>query len=647
MNTLPKVTIITVVYNSVELIERTIQSVLAQDYPSIEYIIIDGNSNDGTVDIIKNYKKGINYWVSEFDEGIYDAMNKGIDIATGLWVNYMNAGDIFADVNVISKIIADVEKETDLICGDTIFIESDSGEERYIRAPGIESIWKHTIGVHQSMFIRTSLMKKYKYNLRYKFSSDYDLFIKLHINRHNFQFVTYAVSCYLYGGSSVTINNRFYSRLEAVAVLANYIPDITAIADNFLFQDMVEAYNEEKNYDNFEFSKHFNIIFHQLNEIKQQYKKIAIYGNGTIGEVCASYLIDHVVVVADKQEKLSKYPTCIPENLKKYNFDCIIISVMGHGRENSIYKYLIDKIKISVDDTPVFCLGKNEQYYKIPDPNSKNSVYQKAGICTQETLDSPVYRKWENEFKLGTIDPISKITNKMHRKLWEWCFIAQALFEQKVLLKGKRGLGFAVGTEPLSSMFCHYGASIVATDLSIDVAQEKGWVDTRQHAFDLSALNARKLCETEKFKKLCQFKNVDMNAIPDSFKNFDFLWSSCSLEHLGSLELGEQFIYNAMKCLKPGGVAVHTTEYNFSSDINTIRTGPTVLYRKKDIKKIRDNLVAKGHTVLDINFDSGTMPDDLIIDVPPYYQDADKAHLKLKHEGYVITSIGIIIIKKQ
>ena len=89
----PKISIITVVYNGEEFLEETVLSVLNQSYKNIEYIIIDGGSTDGTVDIIKKYEDEIDYWVSEADKGIYDAMNKGIDVATGEWINFINAGD--------------------------------------------------------------------------------------------------------------------------------------------------------------------------------------------------------------------------------------------------------------------------------------------------------------------------------------------------------------------------------------------------------------------------------------------------------------------------------------------------------------------------------------------------------------------------
>jgi SAM-dependent methyltransferase len=132
-----------------------------------------------------------------------------------------------------------------------------------------------------------------------------------------------------------------------------------------------------------------------------------------------------------------------------------------------------------------------------------------------------------------------------------------------------------------------------------------------------------------------------MNHIPKDLRGFDFIWSSCSLEHLGSLKHGEYFVYNAMRCLKPGGIAVHTTEYNFSSNEETLDTGGTVLYRRCDIEQIVKRLQYRGHKI-SLDFASGDLPDDQFIDMPPYKHDP---HLKLQLLQYVITSMGLIIEK--
>ena len=111
----PLISIITVVFNGEKYLEETIQSVINQTYSNVEYIIIDGGSSDGTLDIIKKYEERIDYWVSEKDRGIYDAMNKGIDVASGKWLNFMNGGDEFYDNKVIENIFKNCSYEDEYV----------------------------------------------------------------------------------------------------------------------------------------------------------------------------------------------------------------------------------------------------------------------------------------------------------------------------------------------------------------------------------------------------------------------------------------------------------------------------------------------------------------------------------------------------
>lgn len=173
---IPKISVVTVVWNDAVGIERTIQSVINQTYENIEFIVIDGGSTDGTVDVIKKYEEQIDYWISEKDEGIYDAMNKGISVATGMWVNFMNAGDIFVDKNILSNINLNDLSEYVLIYGNKI----QNGQIIYpldIKKLEIGEIHAN----HQSMFFNKELLSnELVYDTRYKIYADYELVNKIY-----------------------------------------------------------------------------------------------------------------------------------------------------------------------------------------------------------------------------------------------------------------------------------------------------------------------------------------------------------------------------------------------------------------------------------------------------------------------------------
>jgi SAM-dependent methyltransferase len=229
---------------------------------------------------------------------------------------------------------------------------------------------------------------------------------------------------------------------------------------------------------------------------------------------------------------------------------------------------------------------------------------------------------------------------RLHRKIWEYCFICEALQDGGFLNPGMYGLGFAVGEEPLSSLFAARDVDILATDLATEDAQRIGWVNTNEHASELSMLNKRNLCDPATFSKRVNFQFCDMNHIPAAFDGkFDFVWSACAFEHLGSIKHGQEFVYSSINCLKPGGIAVHTTEYNVSSKTDTVDNDGTVIYRQCDIQEIIDTLNGRGHSI-EMDWDEGEGPADKYVDVAPYMSDT---HLKLQLGKYVTTSIGLII----
>lgn len=204
-----KVTVITVVYNAVSKIEPTIQSVLGQRYPNIEYIVIDGGSTDGTLDIIDRYRSQIARVVSEKDDGIYDALNKGISLATGDWIGIMNAGDTFVSSDVIRSLFAENEGiDSDVIYGDAIAVDGDS--IHFCKASeNIDDLKKGPCYRHGASFVKNAVHKKYLFDVSKKdmleFALDYEQIYRMYRNGCSFRKISFPVVNYeLRGVSTVS-----------------------------------------------------------------------------------------------------------------------------------------------------------------------------------------------------------------------------------------------------------------------------------------------------------------------------------------------------------------------------------------------------------------------------------------------------------
>jgi len=196
--------VITVVYNNVKDIERTMLSVLNQTWPNIEYIVVDGLSTDGTAKIVNSYKIKIAKLISEKDEGIYDAMNKGLAAATGDYVIFMNSGDEFYDTDTVEKVF-NSSKSADIYYGETEMIDADGkslGQRRH-KAPG-EFTWrsfKYGMSIsHQAIYIRRSLTGPF--DRRYQLSADIDWIIRAAKKAKKIVNVNQYVAKYQVGGIS-------------------------------------------------------------------------------------------------------------------------------------------------------------------------------------------------------------------------------------------------------------------------------------------------------------------------------------------------------------------------------------------------------------------------------------------------------------
>jgi 2-polyprenyl-3-methyl-5-hydroxy-6-metoxy-1,4-benzoquinol methylase len=265
-------------------------------------------------------------------------------------------------------------------------------------------------------------------------------------------------------------------------------------------------------------------------------------------------------------------------------------------------------------------------------------------LCTQSDVESDWFIFWAREMKVAPI---------YHRKLWELSYIAQALWGAGKLQPGMAGLGFGCGQEVLPSLFAKHGVQVMATDLPPHRAEAKEWNASGQYATSAEASRRRDICPDEKLLALIEFRHVDMKAIPPEFaRKFDFCWSSCALEHLGSIANGLKFIEEALTTLKPGGLAVHTTEFNLSPGA-TVDHRDTVLYQERHIAPFAQRLREQGHKVAELDFSRGEGFLDNFVDIPPWPNETVGPRfwpygcLKVYLQGFTCTSLGLVIRTKQ
>jgi glycosyltransferase involved in cell wall biosynthesis len=173
----PKISIITINYNNMEGLDKTINSVISQTYKNTEYLVIDGGSDDGSADIIGRYSKGISYWVSEPDKGIYNAMNKGIGVATGDYLLFLNSGDVLTHKNILEQVIQS-GLDKDLVYGDIVFVKGGQRKEWPSAAQLSFDTFRSGGLPHPCTFIKRSLFELVGlYNEAHLIVSDWEFFL--------------------------------------------------------------------------------------------------------------------------------------------------------------------------------------------------------------------------------------------------------------------------------------------------------------------------------------------------------------------------------------------------------------------------------------------------------------------------------------
>ena len=264
------------------------------------------------------------------------------------------------------------------------------------------------------------------------------------------------------------------------------------------------------------------------------------------------------------------------------------------------------------------------------------------GAYSVPCADHPLTTRWCRQADIGReyaewLDRLG-LPLIAFRKDWEFVAICRALEAAKMLRPDLRALGFGVGKEPLVAAFAAEGVEVLATDLEATDRRAAEWAKTDQHALSMDGLRCPEVCPNDVLERQVRLRAVDMNAIPADLKGFDFVWSACAMEHLGSIDASLAFVERSMECLAPGGLAVHTTEFNVDSDDATVTKGPTVALRRQDLVELERRLARAGHAMAPIAMERRDGILDRLLDVPPYHRKS----LILRLGPYQITSAVII-----
>lgn len=243
----PKLSVITVVYNNATDIERTIKSVINQTYHNMEYIVIDGLSNDGTLSIIEKYQAQISKLVSEKDYGIYDAMNKGLTLATGDYVLFMNSGDEIYDINTVENIFSTAQ-DADIYYGETEMLNASLKSEgtRRHKTPKKLSLASFKYGMcvsHQAIYIKKSITKPY--NSTYQLSADIDWILSALQKAKSIVNVNFYVAKYLMGGLSK--QKHLQSLKERFKIFSHYFGTIPNIFNHGIIALRIAFYYFQHN----------------------------------------------------------------------------------------------------------------------------------------------------------------------------------------------------------------------------------------------------------------------------------------------------------------------------------------------------------------------------------------------------------------
>lgn len=234
-----KISVITINYNNLEGLRKTMESVFAQSCRSFEYIVVDGGSSDGGAELIRENASRIDKWVSERDGGIYNAMNKGVKMASGEYCLFLNSGDVFHDCQVMHKVLQ-TPFNADIVFGRVENVRDGKVVKHYVPEDKITLMHIYETGLHHAgSFIRTDLMEKYPYNEKLKICSDREFFIRtLVVDNATFQNLPFVVCDFEVGGAS---DNLDLLKIESYLILSSLFPPRVTedyVATNLRLKDL-------------------------------------------------------------------------------------------------------------------------------------------------------------------------------------------------------------------------------------------------------------------------------------------------------------------------------------------------------------------------------------------------------------------------
>lgn len=307
-----KISVITVCYNSEKTIRRTIESVLNQKYSNVDYVIIDGGSTDGTVNIIREYEKEIAYWCSEKDKGIYDAMNKGIIRSKGEIIAFMNSDDWYND-NIFKK-VASYFKSTnvEMMYGDYNIVWSDDLVEKVcLDNLNLDDIYYKNLFCHQALFMKRELFNRIgMYNLNYKFAADYEWILRSYLGKVKFGYFPEIICYFKFGGASAVYKKS--GAIENKKIKLRLLPE--RLREKY-HSKIEQAYLSE--YNNIFYNIYNAIICgnedigKKVYDIFKEYdNKVVLWGAGKIGKQFIFFLskakIDIISIMDSDPQKWGK-----------------------------------------------------------------------------------------------------------------------------------------------------------------------------------------------------------------------------------------------------------------------------------------------------------------------------------------------------